>query len=268
VTEPLVWLNGSLADAAHAHVAVNDRGFTLADGVFETVRASARQPLWLADHLARLRDGAALLGIPVPFDDAAIEAGLRALLAATGFTDAALRVTLTRGEAAQRGLWPPGEPVRPTLLAIVAALPPAHPVRAIVAASTCRNERSPLAGIKSLNVGDHILARREAHARGADEAILLNTAGRTACASVANVFANIDGAWCTPPVSDGALPGIARLRLLRRARIDERSISAAELRRAVAIVTTNSLRCASVVALDGVPLADLASELGVEALYE
>ena len=263
-----MWLNGSLLDAAHAHVGVNDRGFTLADGVFETVRARARQPLWLADHLARLRNGAALLGIPVPFDDAAIEAGLRALLSGAGLDGAALRLTLTRGEAALRGLWPPGEPVRPTLLATVAALPPARAVRAIVAVSTCRNERSPLAGIKSLNYGDHVLARREAQERGADDAILLNTTGRAACASVSNVFAKIGGGWCTPPLSDGALPGIARERLLRLTRIEERSMSAAELRRADAIVTTNSLRCASVVALDGVPLADLASELGVEALYE
>jgi branched-chain amino acid aminotransferase len=265
--EALVWLNGELVDARYAHLTVNDRGFTLADGVFETLRVREGRPLWLADHLARLHRGAALLGIAVPLDDLEIEAGLAALLAGYGSTDAALRLTLTRGVSARRGLWPPGDLVRPTFLATVGPLPHGRALSAVVAGSTRRNERSPLAGIKSLNYGDQLLARREAEARGTDEALLLNTAARLACASVSNVFLKLDGRWWTPPVADGALPGIARERLIRLARVEERSFSGAELRHTDAMVTTNSLRHASIVALDGAPLADLASELDLESLY-
>ena len=64
------------------------------------------------------------------------------------------------------------------------ALPPLPdgPARAIIG-TTRRNEHSPLANVKALGYLDNILARREAEARGADEALLLNTAGRLASAS-------------------------------------------------------------------------------------
>jgi branched-chain amino acid aminotransferase len=263
-----VWLDGALVDEASARIAPNDRGFSLADGVFETVRAHESRPLWLAEHLERLRAGAACLGIPVPFDDATIATGLRALLSAAGYERSAVRMTVTRGPAPRRGLWPPGEPLRPTFLATVAPLPPYGPVAAILARSTRRNERSPLARVKSLGYGDQILARREADERGADDAILLNTADRVVCASAANVFARIDGAWVTPPVTDGALPGIARARLLARSSVDERSIEAAALARASAIVLTNSLGSRSVVSFEGRSLADDTVELDLASLYE
>ena len=65
---------------------------------------------------------------------------------------------------------------------------PGGPASAIIATVTRRNEHSPLAGCKCLNFLDNILARQEAEKRGADEALLLNTAGRLAEASAANLF--------------------------------------------------------------------------------
>ena len=59
-------LNGELMEAAGARIAPDDRGFTLGDGVFETVSLKKAAPNRLAAHLARLRDGAGVLGIPVP----------------------------------------------------------------------------------------------------------------------------------------------------------------------------------------------------------
>ena len=64
-----VWLNGALLPESEARLSIFDRGFTLGDGIFETMRVREGRPLWLADHLARLREGAAVLGIPVPLDD-------------------------------------------------------------------------------------------------------------------------------------------------------------------------------------------------------
>jgi branched-chain amino acid aminotransferase len=265
---PQVWLDGALVDEASARIAPNDRGFSLADGVFETLRAYRSCSLWLAEHLERLRAAAAFLDIPVPFEDATIAIGLRALLIAAGYERSAVRMTLTRGPASRRGLWPPGEPLRPTFLATVAPLPPGGPIRAILARSTRRNERSPLARIKSLGYGDQIVARREAEALGADDAILLNTADRVACASAANVFARIEGGWVTPPLADGALPGIARARLLSRCAVEERSIEPADLARATAIVLTNSLGASSVVVFEGTPLTGDVDGLDLASLYE
>lgn len=206
-----IWLNGALLDAAEARIDPADRGLLLGDGVFETVCIGRGRPLHLARHLARLRAGAATLGFAVPAEDVEIEAAALAVCGA--FEAGALRITLSRGPA-RRGVLPPNSP-SPTLLITGAAfVAPASPARAIVATVTRRNEHSPLARIKSLNYLDSVLARQEAEAAGAEEAILLNTAGRIAEASAGNLFVCLSGQWVTPPIEDGALPGIARALIL------------------------------------------------------
>ena len=64
--------------------------------------------------------------------------------------------------------------------------------------------------IKSVNYLNHILARLEASHAGADEAILLNSAGRVAEGSADNLFIVRNGELLTPPVMEGALDGITR----------------------------------------------------------
>lgn len=262
-----IWLDGELVDDSAARLSPHDRGFTLADGVFETLRTHGTAPLWLADHVARLRAGAALLGIPVPFDDNELQRGTAALLARAGYDRGALRITLTRGPAAQRGLWPTGEPLRPTVLASVAPLATHAPVRVVVARTTRRNERSPLASIKTLNYGDNLLARREAVVRGADDALLLSTADRVACATVGNLFVRIGGRLRTPPLIDGALPGLARARLLTQTDADEVPLERDDLARVTAAFVSNSLGCTSIAKLEGRRLDDLLGRIDVARLY-
>ena len=232
-----VWLNGRLVPAEAARIDPADRGFTLGDGVFETIRASAGSPDYVDQHLERLRHGAAVLGIDVPFGDAVLVDALAGL--ANG-ADCALRLTLTRGKM-PRGVLP-ARSAQPTLLITAGELPaPLPPARVMIAQSTRRNEHSPLSRIKSLNYLDSIIARREADAGGFDDAILLNTRGAVAEATAANIFLLHDGRWLTPPVDDGALPGIVRARLLAAGGAIEASIGEADLVRASAGFLVNSL---------------------------
>jgi branched-chain amino acid aminotransferase len=243
----LVWLNGGAEPAGSARIHVTDRGFTLGDGVFETIRAEGGVPAHLPRHFKRLRDGAAVLDIEIPFSDWILTKALREV--ADG-ADCALRLTLTRGPMA-RGVLPARAPrALPTILITAGALaPPAPPARVIVATCTRRNEMSPLSRIKSLNYGDSILARQEAAAQGADDALLLNTRGTLAEATAANVFLLCYGRWVTPPVDDGALPGIARAQLLRRRAAIEASIGLDDLVRATAGFLVNSLGMRSLAAI-------------------
>ncbi len=166
-----------------------------------------------------------------------------------------VRVTLTRGPGT-RGIAPPPNP-SPTFVVTVAPLPPAaESARIIIAAVTRRNEHSPLARIKHLNYLDNILARREADAVGADDALLLNTAGRVAESTVANVFLLVDGFMLTPPIVDGALPGIMRAEAIKLARAEERSISVEMLRRASEVFLTNALGVRPVTHIDGHAVGD------------
>ncbi len=239
IPDPVVWMAGELRPASQARIMPHDRGFTLGDGVYETLRAENGKVRHARRHFARLRQGAALLGIPLRQEDVEVEQAALAVFAASGLIAAAIRITLTRGPAA-RGLLPPRDP-EPTLVIAATPLPTPSPARLIVASNTRRNEFSPLSRIKSLAMLDSVLARMEAERRGADDAILLNTQGHVAEASAANVFARIDGEWRTPPLEDGALPGIARGIALEQGRVREARIELPALLAAEAILLVNAL---------------------------
>jgi branched-chain amino acid aminotransferase len=89
------------------------------------------------------------------------------------------------------------------------------------------------------------LAKQEAMNQSYDEAILLNTASNVADGSISNVFMVNDNQVITPPVSDGALPGVVRSILLEEFSQDftiiERSISPKELMLADEVFLTNAL---------------------------
>ena len=249
----VLWLDGTLVPAEAARIDPADRGLLLGDGLFETMRVEAGAPLRLEAHLRRLREGARLLGLPVPRTDEALADAVAAVVRANGLADAAVRLTLTAG-AGPRGLLRP-DPCRPTLMLAAAPLPPPPgPARLVIAAVTRRNEHSPLSRVKSLNYLDGVLAREEAKARGADDAVLLNTAGRVAEATAANLFAVVDGTLVTPPLSDGVLPGTMRAEIIRTRGAVERSLDVADLRRATEVFLTSALSVREVREIEGRPV--------------
>ena len=251
----LIHLNGALVSAAEARVDPADRGLALGDGLFETIRARGGRPLRLAAHCARLRAGADVLDLPVPVSDEALGRALEETLKANAVTDGVLRLTLTRGPG-PRGLLPPPRP-RPTLLITAAAEASSpSPIRAVIATTTRRNEHSPLSRCKCINYLDNILARLEAAKRGADDALLLNTAGRLAGTTIANLFLVIDGALVTPPVADGALPGVMRGEVVKAAGAGERSLAPEDLASASEAFVTNCLGIRALVSVDGAPIGD------------
>ena len=143
---------------------------------------------------------------------------------------------------------PPQDPAPTVLITCfeAAASPMDLPAAQLVVSPYRRNEGSPLSRLKVLNYLDNILAHQKARADGYDDALLLNNAGRLACATMANIFLQIDGEWVTPPVSDGVLPGITRRAVLDFAQLTEQPIrelgvTGEMLARADAAFLTNSL---------------------------
>ncbi len=251
----IVWLNGRLLPAEAAMVPVTDRGFTLGDGIFETLRLSGGVAQDAAAHFARLAAGARKLRLALPFEADGMAEILAHTAAANGIAEGGARLTLTRGPG-PRGLLPPAEP-RPTVLATAFPLPAPGPVQAIICRSIARDETSPLSQVKTLNYLPHILARQEAEAAGAQEAILLNRAGRVACASIGNLLVKYERVWLTPKLTEGALPGICRARLLASGTVAEAVISVEMLRAARALAVCNVLALRPILALDGVALPEM-----------
>jgi branched-chain amino acid aminotransferase len=206
--------NGRIFMPEEAHVSIADRGLLLGDGLFETMVVRNGQVFDLDAHLERLASGLGVLGFVQAVDLAKLRAGIACYVASEGAARAVLRVTVTRG-AGPRGLVPPEAP-RPTIFMTLSPMPAERkpPLSLHIATVTRRNEHSPLSRVKALPYLDNVLALSEARAQGADDALLLNTRGTIACATVANVFVIREGRLETPPVSDGALPGTMRALVL------------------------------------------------------
>ena len=233
-----LWVDGRLVASDARVFRADDRGASLGDGVFETIKAAGGRALFLRAHLDRMRAGAALLGIP--FDEGAVRAAAACVL--TAAPDGALRLALSRGPGA-RGLAPMTDGA-PVLVASVAPAPP--PTRASLrVVSVRRNEGSPSSRHKIASYADMILARAEAAAAGGDDALVLNNGGRPACTSAANLWVRTEDGYATPPPSEGALPGVVRRVVMAAAGaaglwIEERPLSLAEVQ-AAPLFRSNSL---------------------------
>jgi branched-chain amino acid aminotransferase len=241
VTGGLCWINGRLGGTLDPR----DRGLTLGDGVFDTLVAFNRVPFAADLHLQRLRDQAHSIGIEV--DTAAVQEGWHAVLRESSAARLILRTTVTRGPSG-RALRPDSA-AQPTLIVAGATWDPrvlGAPAKLATSAIT-RNPGSPSSRIKSLGYLDHVLAAREAAARGADDALMLTPSGAVACTTIANVFAISDGRLVTPPLSDAAQPGIMRHLVLQAAEpaglsAEERRLEPADLLAADQLFLTNSVR--------------------------
>lgn len=261
----IVDLDGRLVRAEDARIDPADRGFLLGDAIFESLRLADGRPEFLAEHLARLAEASRVTGIPLDFDEAEINRRIAALVDANETLQGALRLTVSRGAAA-RGVAPPDVAV-PTVLLALHPLPPTRndPVAMITATVTRRNERSPFSRVKATPYLDSIIALKEAREKGAQDAVLLNTAGRVASACYANLFAVVAGTLVTPPVADGPLPGVTRGRLLQALGAVERSLSPADLAAADEIFLTNSFGIRAVTMLDGRAVAPLPGPMTLRA---
>ena len=255
-----ILVNGSLA----GRIDPADRGLLLGDGVFDTLVAFNRKPFAGERHLARLAAHAAEIGISL--DAAKVRAGWSAVLAEAKAEHLILRTTVTRGVTA-RGLWP-ATAVDPTV--VVAATPwnasvVGRPVQLFVSA-IARNAGSPTSRLKTIGYLDNILAAREAASRSADDALLLNAAGKVACSTIANLFALSGGQIVTPPPADGVMAGIVRGLVIELAtalgsEVVVRSLEVMDLFSADEVFLTNSVRLvAPVHALDGRPLGGRAPD--------
>jgi branched-chain amino acid aminotransferase/4-amino-4-deoxychorismate lyase len=193
-------------------IPLDDRGFTLGHGLFETVLWTDGAPAYWDAHVERLERGCRTLRLPTP-DRAALRAAADAALAAAGAPKrAAIRLNWSAGSG-DRGLDPPSDP-QPRLTASASALgPPPGPAK-LVTAHVRRNDRSPVSRLKSLSYLDNVIARAEAREAGADEALMLNTAGEVACAAAANIFWVRHEEVFTPDLGCGVLDGIMRRQVI------------------------------------------------------
>jgi branched-chain amino acid aminotransferase/4-amino-4-deoxychorismate lyase len=221
-------------------IPLDDRGLLLGDGLFETMLAVDGAIPAIEAHLDRMAAGCLTLGLPALDRETARALCLAApLVAPLASGRAAVRLTLTAGSGG-RGLDRPAQ-IIPRLVATAAPSPRVDTPATLIIAQTRRNEGSPASRLKTLSYVDGVLARAEARAAGADEAVMLNNRGEVACAAAANLFWIEGGRVFTPAIECGVLAGIARASLMSTVEVAEVNADRARLEAADAVFLTNSL---------------------------
>jgi len=247
----LINLDGRLVPPEQAFVPVLDRGFLYGDSVYEVVRTYRGRVFALARHLDRMDASARHIALGLPPRER-IEEEIERTLVAAGNPDSYVRIIVTRGEG-QFGLSPHLAPESPRLIVIVRPLelPPPELYERGLHCAVVQVRRNPPQALdpaaKTGNYLNSILALRESHDAGADDAIFLDLQGKVTEASTSNVFFVQGGVVVTAPLSLGMLEGVTRAHVIDVAResgliVREETSGAGALAQADEVFVTSSLR--------------------------
>jgi branched-chain amino acid aminotransferase len=247
--EELIYLNGELIPRSKAKLSPFDHGFLYGYGLFETMRAYGSSIFRLERHLARLHSSAEAIGIAPKLASFDLEKACCEVLGANNLTEARLRLTVSAGEG---DIIPNPDTCSGITVFIVARrlMPPPHESYKrgymAVLSSLRRNSQSPLSRLKSTCYLESVLARQEAKAAAADEALLLNERGFVVEGSTTNIFLANGEMLATPSIESGALPGVTREAVLELAQSMGimpvvRQIELGELVKAEEAFLTNSI---------------------------
>ncbi len=213
------YVDGRFLPIGKARVAVEDRGYQFADGVYEVIKAVAGEPRDLDRHLARLERSLAALRIPVPMSTRALSLVVREALARHPIAKAIVYLQVTRGVAPRNHLFPSAP--RPSLVITVRRAPfPSDRERAEgVAVLSLPDRRWGRCDIKSISLLANLLAKQEAAEAGCREAWLVDEAGRVTEGSASNAYiVDSEGRLVTHPLGPRILGGVTRSVILELAR--------------------------------------------------
>jgi branched-chain amino acid aminotransferase len=272
----IVNINGKLIHRDQAGVSPFDSVVQGGDAVWEGLRLYRGRIFRLVEHLDRLRNSALALGFAeIPTQESIIEE-IRRTLAANGMTDGVhIRLTLTRGVKITSGMDPRLNQSGPTLIVLAEFKPPVYSRQGIRLVTSAYRRPTPDVldpKIHHNNLINSILAKMQATAAGADDALMLDSNGFVAETNATHLFMVNKGRVATPRTV--ACPeGITRsvvLEICTAAGIEceVRDISLAEFYRADEVFCTGTMgEIVPVVEIDGRPIGGGSYEL-IDTLNE
>lgn len=202
------WLDGHIAPLAELQIEVQNRGFLLGDGIFETILWHQGRAIAWDLHWQRMLQSAQWFDLPVQYEVDEILMALATLAQQVGTESVALRLTLTRASGG-RGLVVAENATNLLLSAQpyeISAQPPARVMWAREPRSTGGTE----AAHKTLGMVNLVRWRQQAVRQGYDEVLLYDERGNLLEASAANVLVWRAGSIHTPPADGSILPGVTR----------------------------------------------------------
>lgn len=227
-------------------------GWLLGSGLFETIKTVDGSAWALSRHMRRALNSAAKLGITLPSEEV-LRNSIQDLLSAEPHDTGALRVSFD-----SEGNW--------------AAFHNAYVEKVNPARLSVEEEVQVISGtpLKTFPYSHRLDILNRATAKGYDEAIVVNSQDKLCEGSVTNLLLKIDDTWCTPPISDGVLPGVMRALVVEYLSVRVRSIHVNEIPQIESAFLLSSLRIAQPVASiqgrDLTPSDEFAAEIRAMAL--
>jgi branched-chain amino acid aminotransferase len=257
----IVSVGGRLTHRDEAAVSPFDSAVQGGDAVWEGLRLHEGRIFRLDEHLARLRRSAqALAFAEIPADEEII-AEIRRTLAANQMTDGVhIRLTLTRGVKITSGMDPRLNQAGPTLIVLPEFKHPVYDQAGITLVTACVRRTPPDSldpKIHHNNLLTSILAKIEANAAGADDALMLDHRGFVAETNATHAFFVTGGGVLATPTTAACPEGITREVVLELAaeagiRAAEGDYSLTQLYSAAEMFVTGTMGgIAPVISLDG-----------------
>ena len=208
-------------------------------GIFTTVAIYNSKPFLWEKHWLRLTENSRQIGIDLSdLTKESLENSLLKIIAANDFTRGRARITIYDESASS--VWQINSSSKTNLLIQTADFRKIKNKFNLTVSPFRVNSTSPLAGIKSCNYLENILAFEDAQARGFDEAIRLNECGEIVSACLANIFWQKSGAIYTPSLETGCLNGSTRSFVMGNFTVEERKVKLIELKEADEIFLTSA----------------------------
>jgi branched-chain amino acid aminotransferase len=256
----IVNVNGVLAHRDEARISPFDSAVQGGDAVWEGLRLYNGRIFKLIEHLDRLRHSAlALAFAAIPTHDEIVEQIKRTLAANNMHDGVHIRLTLTRGVKITSGMDPRLNQAGPTLIVLAEFKPPVYDKAGLTLITSSIRRFPPDCldpKIHHNNLLQSILAKIEANAAGADDALMLDRGGFIAETNATHVFCVAGGRVLTSRLV--ACPeGITRATVLDLCRhhgiaAAERDFTQAELYRADEAFCTGTMgELAPVIRVDG-----------------
>lgn len=258
----IVYVNGNYLPEDQATVSIFDRGFLMADGVYEVVSVLDGKLLDFSGHMARLKRSLEALAMHNPLDDDAWLVVFRDLVRRNGLTEGMVYLQVTRGNPGDRDFAYPAPGTPPTVVMFTQSKPglaDAPAARTGWRVISVPDQRWARRDIKTVQLLYPSMAKMEAKARGVDDAWMVED-GMVTEGTSNNAYIVRDGTIVTRALSNDILHGITRAAVLRFAaeaqmQVEERSFSIAEAQAAdEAFITSASAFVMPVVEIDGAPI--------------
>lgn len=204
-----IFFDNEIAGISEARLPAVSSAAFYGRGVFTTVAIKNKKPFLWEKHWRRLNDNAGKIGVDFSeFSESRVKNALAELVKKNDAENARARITFF--DESSDGIWQ-FKTNRKTSVLITTADPRQMPEILHLAISPFLvNTTSPLAGVKSCNYLENLLALEEARRRGFDEAVRLNEKGEIVSAAMANLFWIKDKRIYTPALETGCLAGTTR----------------------------------------------------------